>query len=471
MSSSSASFVDVRAGLGLRVRRTTLMKWSRLVLLVISDYLAFLSAWSLAGQWNALKIEPGYLNFKGVPIWLIAGFMVAVIALRGLYRGGSYWRSYRDLLIAISLSVLLLHLGWFVLTGLVLPIGRSVLVAAWFLSMILAGLGREIVKRIIFYLRRRHYFCIPTFIVALGDRQAQIERQLATVGYRVVGYAAPSADNLSSLLERVIASEAQEVAVSTIDYLPGLPAFYRGLRSAGITVRWVPDRGELLLRQIGTPRILGGLPTVEVSPPLISGMDFRLKRLVDILLAGTALLVLSPLFLAIALAIRLNSAGPVFFVQQRVGVRGRPFRIYKFRSMYVDAEQRKAELMAQNEVQGPLFKLRNDPRVTAVGAFLRRTSLDELPQLINVLIGEMSLVGPRPPVPAEVEQYEKWHYDRLLVLPGITGLWQISGRSDLKDFDDVVRLDLYYIQNWSLALDLEILFKTVGVVLRAQGAY
>ncbi|UFP95095.1 sugar transferase [Gloeobacter morelensis MG652769] len=202
-----------------------------------------------------------------------------------------------------------------------------------------------------------------------------------------------------------------------------------------------------------------------------SGWSFRLKRLIDLLLAAGILTALAPLLIAIALLVRIGSPGPALFVQWRVGVGGRLFRIYKFRSMYLDAEQRKASLMALNEAPGPLFKLRNDPRVTPIGAFLRRTSLDELPQLWNVLVGEMSLVGPRPPLPSEVERYELWQRERLAVLPGITGLTQVSGRSDLRSFDDIVRMDIRYIRTWSLALDFAILIKTVGAVVRARGAY
>jgi exopolysaccharide biosynthesis polyprenyl glycosylphosphotransferase len=189
------------------------------------------------------------------------------------------------------------------------------------------------------------------------------------------------------------------------------------------------------------------------------------------MLAGAALLVLSRLLALIALAVRLTSPGPALFHQTRVGWDGREFAVYKFRSMYADAETRLASLAEGNEFAGgTLFKLRRDPRVTPVGRLLRRTSLDELPQLFNVLRGEMSLVGPRPPLPAEVATYEAHVHRRLLVKPGITGLWQISGRSDLS-WDDTVRLDLYYVANWSLTLDAMILWKTAFAVVRGRGAY
>jgi exopolysaccharide biosynthesis polyprenyl glycosylphosphotransferase len=195
-----------------------------------------------------------------------------------------------------------------------------------------------------------------------------------------------------------------------------------------------------------------------------------LKRAFDLLAGLAALLALGPLMLAIALAIKLDSPGPVFFRQERVGKDGRRFWMLKFRSMRQDADRLLAELRAKNEASGPLFKMRNDPRVTGVGRFLRRTSLDELPQLFNVFRGEMSLVGPRPPVPSEVAEYEDWQLGRLRAVPGMTGLWQVSGRSDVP-FHDMVRLDLHYIRNWSLWLDVEIIVRTIPAVLANRGAY
>jgi exopolysaccharide biosynthesis polyprenyl glycosylphosphotransferase len=195
-----------------------------------------------------------------------------------------------------------------------------------------------------------------------------------------------------------------------------------------------------------------------------------LKRLLDVVLATLGLVATLPLWLGIVLAIRLDSPGPAIFIQERVGIHGRRFRFYKFRSMYVDAEQRLAEVQAHNEIDGPVFKMRNDPRVSRVGTFMRRTSLDELPQLINVLKGEMSLVGPRPPLPREVEQYRPGDIVRLSVKPGLTCLWQISGRSDV-GFDQWMEYDREYVRNMSLWLDLRILLRTVWVVICCRGAY
>jgi len=201
--------------------------------------------------------------------------------------------------------------------------------------------------------------------------------------------------------------------------------------------------------------------------------DYRMvliKRLIDIAGALVGLLITGVAGIFLAPALLLESPGPLIFCQNRVGLNGRIFKFYKFRSMYVDAEERKKELMAQNEVQGLMFKMEHDPRITKVGAFIRKTSIDELPQFWNVLKGDMSLVGTRPPTVDEYEQYTGYQKRRISFRPGITGLWQISGRSDIKDFDEVVKLDLEYIDNWSLLLDLKIICKTILVVFKGSGA-
>ena len=217
-------------------------------------------------------------------------------------------------------------------------------------------------------------------------------------------------------------------------------------------------------------RAAAGLPLLYVDHPDLSGLRQVIKGVFDKVAAASALLLLSPLLLAIGLAIRLEDGGPAFFRQVRVGRDGKPFRLYKFRTMVVEAEQQKAALAEHNEGEGVLFKIRNDPRITRTGSRLRRWSLDELPQLINVLLGQMSLVGPRPALPEEAAKYGDYVRRRLAVRPGLTGLWQIHGRSDLP-WEEAVRLDLRYVENWSLALDLPILWKTWPAVARGSGAY
>ena len=197
----------------------------------------------------------------------------------------------------------------------------------------------------------------------------------------------------------------------------------------------------------------------------------RIKRGIDIVLASIGLLLLSPLLLLLAILVKLSSPGPVFYLFPSLGLRGRPFHGYKFRTMVENAEALKPELQVHNQMTGPVFKMRNDPRVTPIGRWLRKFSLDELPQLWNVLKGDMSLVGPRPPIAYECAQYEPWQWGRLAVEPGITCFWQISGRSELRDFDEWVRLDLKYIEQWSLWQDFKVLLRTVPVVIRGHGAY
>ncbi|WP_424348231.1 sugar transferase [Kocuria sp. CH-021] len=237
-------------------------------------------------------------------------------------------------------------------------------------------------------------------------------------------------------------------------------------------IRLVLDTG---LTDIAGPRIhtqlMAGLPLIHVSTPKMNSARLLLKRTVDVVGAGGALLALSPVMLALALIVKAHDGGPAFFTQERIGLDGSRFRMLKFRSMYVDAEERRNALLAANEgAGGVLFKMKNDPRVTTPGRWMRKYSLDELPQLVNVLAGQMSLVGPRPPLASEVEKYEDHVHRRLRVKPGITGLWQVSGRSNL-DWDQAVRLDLYYVENWSPVQDLVILLRTVKAVLARDGAY
>ncbi len=213
-----------------------------------------------------------------------------------------------------------------------------------------------------------------------------------------------------------------------------------------------------------------GIPFLTINSGRFDAAGLVYKRMLDLVGSLAGLVVLALLFPFIAAAVKLDSPGPVFFKQDRVGKNGRIFKLYKFRSMHTDAEERKRDLMAQNELSGPIFKLSNDPRITRVGRILRRTSLDELPQLLNVLTGKMSLVGTRPPTPGEVEEYDLRHFKRISAKPGLTGLWQVSGRNKITEFDDVVRLDCDYIENWRFGTDLKILAKTCWVVICRKGA-
>jgi exopolysaccharide biosynthesis polyprenyl glycosylphosphotransferase len=237
----------------------------------------------------------------------------------------------------------------------------------------------------------------------------------------------------------------------------------------GVRVKIAPKTTELLLKH--AEYIPGErAPLFELRPPVLAGWEWALKRGFDIVVSTLVIVIGLPLWLAIAAAIELSSRGPVFYRNQRIGLGERPFGMMKFRTMYADAAARQAGLETENEASGPLFKIKDDPRVTPVGRVLRRFSLDEMPQVLNVISGEMSLIGPRPLPVRDYEQLEPWHRKRYLVLPGMTGLWQVSGRIDLS-FDDLVRLDFYYIENWSIWLDISILAKTLPAVVARRGAY
>ncbi len=222
--------------------------------------------------------------------------------------------------------------------------------------------------------------------------------------------------------------------------------------------------GEQVLAQTTFTDEFSALLFADPLPRLLA-----MKRTVDIVLSAVALIVLLPFFAILGALIKLTSPGPVFFAQRRVGHQGRIFKMLKFRSMVIDAEELKPRLADQNESNGPVFKMRRDPRVTAIGRFMRKYSLDELPQLINVLLGEMSMVGPRPPVPSEVVRYESWQYRRFAVRPGLTCVWQVSPERYQISFDDWIRLDLSYIDHWTLRLDFELILLTFGIVLRGTG--
>ncbi|MWV49744.1 exopolysaccharide biosynthesis polyprenyl glycosylphosphotransferase [Rathayibacter sp. VKM Ac-2803] len=317
----------------------------------------------------------------------------------------------------------------------------------------------------------------------------QIERRRGRVEYDVVGVAL--ADHAGGDQRSILVGGRSLPIVGPIDQVDRSVV---ERRADAVIVAGPVDGGDAFLRRlcwalepfavelvlapglssVAGPRIhwrpVDGLPLMRVEPPRYSGPRHALKRAVDVIVASLALLVLAPALAVLAVLIRRDSAGPALFRQERVGRAGRTFTMLKFRSMTVDAESRLLELQTANEGSGLLFKLREDPRVTPLGRVLRRYSLDELPQFWNVLRGSMSLVGPRPPLPSEVARYDETVNRRLYIKPGITGLWQTGGRSEL-DWEDGIRLDLYYVENWSLTGDLLILWRTLRVMLRPVGAY
>jgi exopolysaccharide biosynthesis polyprenyl glycosylphosphotransferase len=259
----------------------------------------------------------------------------------------------------------------------------------------------------------------------------------------------------------LVAASAMDTELST--------RLLRRLAEAGIHVEMTSTLRDVDHRRLRV-RPIGPFPVMYVEPVVRNGWRATAKRSFDVVIAGLGLLALSPVLALVALAVRLDSPGPVFYGQTRVGRGNRPFTIWKFRTMVADAEARQAELTELNQADGPLFKIDHDPRVTRVGRLLRRTSVDELPQLWNVLRNDMSLVGPRPGLPSEAVHWDAELRERLRVKPGITGMWQVSGRSDAS-FDEYARLDLYYVHNWSLLVDVAILARTVPTVLWSKGAY
>ena len=308
----------------------------------------------------------------------------------------------------------------------------------------------------------------------LGDREsnATLERMLSgsrgDIAYEFVD--ARATGDQASLAERIELLRPDEVILNEGDFdEESVLEIVETAHRAGVRVRIAPKTTDLLIER-GEYVPGQGMPLFELRPPVLAGTDWVVKRAFDLLVSAVVVLIGLPVWLMIAAAIKLDSRGPILYRDTRIGVGEREFGMLKFRTMVEGASERQGELEQHNEAPGALFKIRRDPRVTRVGRVLRKASLDELPQLLNVLRGEMSLVGPRPLPLRDYAMLDGWHRKRYLVLPGITGLWQISGRSSLT-FDDLVRLDFYYIENWSIWLDISILFKTPFAILSGRGAY
>lgn len=363
---------------------------------------------------------------------------------------------------------------------------RLIFAYAGLAVVLLLSAARALEKLIQGHLRRRGYGVQRVLIVGAGETGRAVMRNAVAqpeLGYMVVGFVDDKPERGNRDIGRLKGLGGTDRIVNLVrdhsvdEVIITLPwQYHRRIMSimaqcerARVSVRIVPDLFQMSLSKVDIDD-LNGIPLIGLKSVSIRGWNLAVKRAIDMTVAGLGLLVLSPLLLVISGLIKLESSGPAVFRQTRVGRGGRPFTVLKFRTMREGAEQEVEALSALNEAGGPLFKIRNDPRLTKVGQILRRTSLDELPQLYNVLRGEMSVIGPRPGLPCEVEQYQDWHRKRLETWPGITGLWQVSGRSDLS-FDEMVLLDIYYIENWSLLLDLQIALRTVPAILFGTGAY
>jgi len=369
---------------------------------------------------------------------------------------------------------------------------RSVFVADFLFVLIFVAVLRFIMRAVQMFVRSRQINLIPTLVVGRGPEASLFIREMRdrpALGYRVIGVVdtrpvdaqmnyedVPIIGTLDSLPEVIRDSGANEVIIADAD-VNGDALFevmMRCGRRRGVEFRIAPSLFNCLPRKTEIDQI-GVLPMIRLFREPLSGAARILKRTFDLIIAALAIVLLLPLWLLIALLIKLDSRGAVFYTQERVGMDGRLFLLYKFRTMKAGAdpdlhrEYQKAFIAGRAEANigndnQPTYKLLADPRITRIGKLLRRTSLDEVPQLLNVLLGDMSIVGPRPPIPYEVEAYELWHRKRLDMKPGLTGLWQVSGRNRLP-FEEMVRLDLFYIENWSLLLDLKIILRTGLVML------
>jgi exopolysaccharide biosynthesis polyprenyl glycosylphosphotransferase len=363
---------------------------------------------------------------------------------------------------------------------------RIIFIYTGLFTILFLGLSRLIKVYLLRRMRRQGIGIRRVVMVGAGEVARTLMRVVVAnpeFGFHIIGFvddhpakgetdigrfrALGSTDNLTEIMDT---EEVDEVIITLPwQYHRKIMSIMTLCERKGIRARIVPDMFQMRISHMQIEEF-GGVPMIGIREVGIRGLSHLIKRGIDIVLAAFGLVITSPLLGLVALMIKLESPGPVLFAQERVGKNGQLFTLYKFRSMVVDAEAQKKELEALNEADGPLFKIKNDPRLTRLGKWIRRLSVDELPQLYNVLMGDMSVVGPRPPLPTEVEQYHEWHKRRLEVAPGLTGLSQVSGRSELT-FDETALLDIYYIENWSPALDTKIFLQTIPRVLFGNGAY
>jgi exopolysaccharide biosynthesis polyprenyl glycosylphosphotransferase len=459
--------------------------------------LAFVVAYNVRyGLLNGVRFTTVYVrepftSFRTLESIVTLGIM-AFLWLRGLYRlrvAGTWFRQFWLILSASTAAFAVYSAYDYVARKTDAAVdsrSRSLLVIAWIAIIVLVSAGRLAAALGMSALYRRGIGLTNLLVIGSGRLGKLMLQQLAAsphLGYRVMGFLhdqdGPPADfgrfhvlgtiaELDEVISRLHIGEA----------IIALPSARQGqiLRSmrhcerAGVTFRLVPQLYELSLSRIDVDTIQG-IPVIGLRRGLASSFEYRIKRAMDIAGALVVLLMTAPIWLATAVVIALDSPGPVLLRQTRIGYRGVPFACLKFRSMRQDAGRvHRALLRLVGAEERGKFKLPQDPRRTQVGRMIRRASIDELPQLLNVVRGEMSLVGPRPPLPEEYEQYEEWEKTRLEVLPGITGLWQVRGRSNL-DFNEMVLMDLYYIEHWSIGLDIQVLLQTIPAVVAGHGAY
>jgi exopolysaccharide biosynthesis polyprenyl glycosylphosphotransferase len=419
---------------------------------------------------------------------LLTLLLIITYAQQGVWtrRRGDFWADEASRVVyATAAGVILSVAATFFFRP--LAFSRLLLIWAWLFTSIFVAVARLVRRVILTILYQAGIGVDRVLVVGGGEVGRSVIRTLLArpdLGFRAIGYLdnAGGENNMGlgriphlgawHELDRALAEQSNVHTVFLA--LPGGPHTQIGelariCQERGVLVHVVPDLLDLSLNRVESTS-MAGLPMLSVREVRLSRAGQIMKRLADLLLVLLGAIPALLVGAVIALAIKLESAGPVFYVSERIGQRGRPFMMVKFRSMVADAEALKGALLPLNEASGPIFKIRADPRLTRVGRLIRRLSLDELPQLYNILLGQMSLVGPRPPLAEEVAQYQPWHHQRLEVKGGLTGLWQVSGRSDLT-FDEQCLLDIYYIENWSLALDFRIMLQTIPFTLFSRGAY
>jgi len=459
---------------------------------VIMINLAFAIAyWLRYGlQWFAAVDEANFVPYTAfIPISLtLTVLLLGIYKLNGVYdqpRGASWFDEAYRLVTGTATGIILMV---FVIVFLFRPLfySRLIFLYAGVLITVFLSTSRLVMRMVRNHLRKKGRGIDRLLIVGVGEVGRTVMRHVVaqpSLGYQVIGFVDDDPDKgrtdigrfralgSTANLPRLVKELAVDEVIITLPWMyhRKIVSIIAQCEREQVRVRIVPDMFQMTLSHLDVED-LGGIPTVGVRDISISAGERVFKRTIDVAISLTGLVLLLPFFLLIALLIRLDSRGPVFFTQIRVGKGEKLFACYKFRSMREGAEAEQEKLLTLNEADGPLFKMRDDPRITRVGRFLRRLSLDELPQLLNVLMGHMSMVGPRPATPAEVQRYQPWHKGRLEIAPGITGLWQVSGRSELT-FDEMVLLDLYYIENWSPLLDLQIMLRTVPKAIIGEGAY
>ncbi len=469
---SVASFKpDLRSARGTRIQKGLAIRFLRVITLILLDVFSVTLAWSLAAFYGT-PLASNWTE-KTSFLLLILTVEIGMLAAKGLYQPGIHRRNYPNLIQSVSLSFVFLLLIAFLYEP-DISVSRSTFLLFWFLSVALTCSDRLIFDVATKLLRNQGAILHPVFLITdiqeQEDHVRLIEQENCYIVQGIADSSCLDRCNREATFEYLRNQEIVEAFVSW-SAIKSRQYVCWNFRTAGITLRILPKQSE-----VHHPKsvlwMMGEVPCTTIPVPMVAGSDFWVKRCFDLCCSMVVLLLLSPVYLVIAILIKLDSPGPVFFKQNRTGLHGKNFQIWKFRTMVADAEKLQLALEARNEIKdGVLFKLKDDPRITQVGKFLRRYSLDELPQLFNVLLGQMSLVGPRPLPMRDVEKFKTKHFIRQEVLPGITGLWQVSGRSDIDNFEDGVKLDITYIENWSLWLDLKILLKTVKVVLQKTGAY